>query len=143
MIEIAPLPSSQVEVVTIRMDGDIVDARRAMRELAAPLGFSSAELAMMATAVSELARNILVYAETGEIEISPLEQAHRRGIQVEARDEGPGIADVQLALSDGYSTANSLGLGLPGARRLMDEFEIESQLGVGTVVTLRKWSSRW
>jgi serine/threonine-protein kinase RsbT len=143
VIEIAPLPSSQVEVVTIRMDGDIVDARRAMRELAAPLGFSSAELAMMATAVSELARNILVYAETGEIEISPLEQAHRRGIQVEARDEGPGIADVQLALSDGYSTANSLGLGLPGARRLMDEFEIESQLGVGTVVTLRKWSSRW
>ena len=126
--------------VPIRSDGDIVAARQAVRELAARVGFSPTELTLVATAVSEIARNIVRFAAPGEIVVELLEEP-RPGVQVVARDTGPGIPDVAQALADGYSTYDGLGLGLPGARRLMDEFEVVSEMGRGTTVTMRKWRS--
>jgi len=120
-------------------DTDIVKARQKGRELAAQLGFSSSDLALIATAISELARNIVRYANRGEIILKLAERGERRGIAVIARDEGPGIPSIAQAMQDGYSTSGSLGLGLPGARRLMDEFEIVSKNGAGTTVTVKKW----
>jgi RNA polymerase sigma factor (sigma-70 family) len=124
--------------VPIRVDADIVAARQAARELAAHLGFSRTDLTLIATAVSEVARNIVRFAGQGEIVVELLEQP-RSGVQVVARDTGPGIPDVDRALTDGYSTYDGLGLGLPGARRLMDEFAIVSEMGRGTTVTMTKW----
>ena len=103
------------------------------------LGFPKTDLALIATAISELARNILTYAGEGEIEVALEEAGARRGLLIVARDQGPGIADVALALQDGYSTSRSLGIGLPGVRRLMDEFEVTSELGSGTQVRATKW----
>ena len=128
------------ETVLIRTDADIVEARRCMRDLAKPLELSSGDLAMVATAVSELARNILVYAGGGTIDLSLIDQNSHRGVLVVAQDEGPGIADIELAMQDGYSTSNGLGLGLPGSDRLMDEFDLVSEVGVGTTVTAKKWA---
>lgn len=125
--------------VPIGHETDIVTARQKGRELAAGSGFPSTEQTLIATAISEVARNIVVYARRGEIVLAPLELRGRRGILVVARDQGPGIADIELAMRDGYSTGKSLGMGLPGTRRLMDEFELTSTLGQGTTVTLRKW----
>jgi serine/threonine-protein kinase RsbT len=125
--------------VVIARDGDIVEARRKGRELAQQIGFSGSDLTIIATAISEIARNIVVYADRGEISLSVADNGGRRGILVIARDEGPGIPDIERAMRDGYSTGNSLGLGLPGARRLMDDFEIISAVGEGTTVTMRKW----
>jgi len=127
-------------IVPVQRDADIVAARQQGRELAAAAGVTGSELTMVATAISEVARNILLYAEKGEIVIEVEEQGGRRGVCVVARDAGPGIADIDLAMRDGYSTGKSLGLGLPGARRLMDEFGITSELGKGTTVTMRKWA---
>jgi serine/threonine-protein kinase RsbT len=124
--------------VPIRADSDIVAARQAARELASRLGFSRTDLTLIATAVSEMARNIVRFAHSGEIVVELLEQP-RRGVQVVARDTGPGIPDVEQALLDGYSTYHGLGLGLPGARRLMDQFEVVSVVGRGTTVTMTKW----
>jgi serine/threonine-protein kinase RsbT len=126
------------EHVPIERDGDVVLARQKGRGLAASCGFSNTEQTLIALAISELARNIVSYARRGEVSMSLLD-GERRGIEVIARDEGPGIADIELALRDGYSTSKSLGLGLPGTRRVMDEFHIESTLGAGTTVTIRKW----
>jgi serine/threonine-protein kinase RsbT len=129
-----------VEVsIPIESELDIVVARRQGRELAASLGFSSAEQTLLATAISEVARNIVTFAARGVIVLSRLDDAGRQGIMVVARDQGPGIADVAAAMRDGYTTRNSLGAGLPGARRLVDEFELVSTLDVGTTVTLKKW----
>jgi serine/threonine-protein kinase RsbT len=125
--------------VAIANDGDIVTARQKGRELAARLGFSGSDLTVIATAISEIARNIVVYAQCGEVQLGIEELEARRGILVVARDAGPGIPDIEQAMCDGYSTTNSLGLGLPGARRLMDDFEILSKAGEGTTVTMRKW----
>lgn len=125
--------------VPVNSDTDIVEARRLGRILASKLGFSSSDLAMIATAISELARNIVVYARGGEIILKLVEDQSRRGIVVIAADRGPGIVDVARALQVGYSTSGSLGLGLPGTRRLMDEFEIASVIGKGTTVTVKKW----
>jgi len=125
--------------VPVNSDTDIVEARRLGRILASKLGFSSSDLAMIATAISELARNIVVYARGGEIILKLVEDQSRRGIVVIAADRGPGIVDVARALQVGYSTSGSLGLGLPGTRRLMDEFEIASVVGKGTTVTVKKW----
>ena len=94
---------------------------------------------MIATAVSEVARNIVEYAGVGEVLLSVVQNSVRRGLQVVGRDQGPGIADIDQAMQDGYSTSQGLGLGLPGSRRLVDEFHIESKVGLGTIVTLRKW----
>lgn len=125
--------------VPIEHERDIVIARQKGRELAARSGLSRTEQTLVATAISEVARNIIVYAVRGEVVLAPLRADGRRGVLVVARDEGPGIANPALAMRDGYSTARSLGMGLPGARRLMDEFELTSALGKGTTVVMRKW----
>jgi serine/threonine-protein kinase RsbT len=124
--------------IPISGDADVVKARQAARELAARLGFSNTDLTILATAVSEVTRNIVRFAGTGEVVIE-LVEAPRRGLRVVARDTGPGIPDLEQALTDGYSTCEGLGLGLPGARRLMDEFAVASEPGRGTTVTMAKW----
>lgn len=124
--------------IPIHTDADIVAARQAARDMATHLGFSRTELTLIATAVSEVARNIVRFAGAGEITVEVLKQSPR-GVRVVARDTGPGIPDVHQALTDGFSTYNGLGLGLPGARRLMDEFAVVSELGRGTTVTMTKW----
>jgi serine/threonine-protein kinase RsbT len=126
--------------IPIASDRDIVTARQEGRRLASALNFSSSDLTVIAVAISEVARNILAYAGAGEVALRLVEKSGRRGIQVVADDKGPGIGDIGQALEDGFSTSGSLGLGLPGVRRLMDEFEIRSELGRGTTVTLRKWA---
>jgi serine/threonine-protein kinase RsbT len=125
--------------VAIRSDQDIVGARQKGRTLAVELGFSSADATLIATAISELARNIVSYARRGEIKLHRIQNSVRQGIMVIASDQGPGILDVAQALRDGFSTSGSLGLGLPGVRRLMDEFEIASKPGQGTTVMVKKW----
>lgn len=125
--------------MSIDCDADIVAARQKGRELAAQCGFQTTDLAVIATAISELARNIVRYAVHGEIVLRLVEADGRRGVEVEANDDGPGIPDLALALQDGYSTSGGLGLGLPGTRRLMDDFELKSDYGKGTKVTVRRW----
>jgi serine/threonine-protein kinase RsbT len=127
--------------IPISTDTDIVTARQKGREVAAEAGFQFTDLAIVATAISELARNIVRYAKRGEIIIGPAESSGRRGIRVVARDDGPGIRNLEQAMQEGYSTSGSLGLGLPGVRRLMDAFDIASKVGQGTVVTIEKWRS--
>src|SRR5207244_9473159 len=112
--------------VPIRSEADILAARQQGRRLGTQLGFSSGDLALITTAISEVARNIVIYAKTGEIVLGPIQRGRQRGIVVIARDQGPGIPDIGLAMQDGYSTGKTLGLGLPGAMRLMDEFSIVS-----------------
>jgi serine/threonine-protein kinase RsbT len=126
--------------ISIGIDSDIVTARQEGRRLASALNFSTSDLTVIAAAISEVARNIVAYAGRGEVCICMVERNGRRGVSIIARDEGPGIPNIALALEDGYSTSGSLGLGLPGARRLMDEFEVQSELGKGTVITMRKWA---
>jgi serine/threonine-protein kinase RsbT len=111
-----------------------------MRDIAQPLELSSGDIAMVATAVSELARNILVYAGGGTIDLSLIQEDSHRGMLVIAQDEGPGIENVELAMRDGYSTSNGLGVGLPGTDRLMDEFDLVSKVGVGTTIKAKKWA---
>ncbi|OLD58562.1 MAG: ATP-binding protein [Candidatus Rokuibacteriota bacterium] len=125
--------------VSIDCDADIVAARQKGRELASHCGFPSTDLAVVATAISELARNIVRYAVRGEVTLRLVDNNGKRGIEVVAADDGPGIPDIGLAMQDGYSTSGGLGLGLPGTRRLMDEFEITSDFGKGTTVTVRRW----
>ena len=124
--------------VLIRTDQDIVTARQKGRSLAAEVTFSKLEATLIATAISELAWNIVTHAKEGEIRLKVL-KGSRCGIQVVAHDEGPGIADVEQALRDGFSTSGSLGMGLPGVRRLVDEFHIVSERNHGTTVTVSKW----
>ncbi|PYX71524.1 MAG: ATP-binding protein [Acidobacteria bacterium] len=135
---ISPPAADEVRI-PISCDVDIVKARQAGRRLAEDVGFVFTELALIATAISELARNIVRYAKSGEIAIRPITNSARRGIQIVALDRGPGIRDVEQALQIGFSTAGGLGLGLPGVRRLMDEFDIQSKLGQGTTVRITKW----
>jgi serine/threonine-protein kinase RsbT len=125
--------------VAINSDQDIVLARQKGRAMAIELGFSSGDATLIATAISELARNILSYAGEGKIVLKAMQGSNLAGMLIAALDEGPGIPDVQQALRDGFSTSGSLGIGLPGVRRLMDEFEITSQPGRGTTVTVKKW----
>ena len=126
-------------VVPIRADVDVVIARQRARSLISSLRFSSSELTLVATAISEVARNIVSYAGQGEIVLRIANRGQRRGLVVIARDQGPGIADIDRAMEDGYSTSRGLGLGLPGSKRLMDEFELVSEVGKGTVITMVKW----
>jgi serine/threonine-protein kinase RsbT len=125
--------------VAIRSGTDIVTARQQGRELAATLDFSRGDLALVATAISEVARNIVSYAGEGEILLSIIEEDGRQGILIVASDRGPGIEDVDEAMRDGYSSGGSLGLGLPGSRRIMDDFQIRSKVGEGTTVTMKKF----
>jgi serine/threonine-protein kinase RsbT len=128
--------------VAIASDSDVVAARREARALAAELNFTSTDVTLLATAISEIARNITTYAGEGEIVLSVVHHDDRAGIRVEARDHGPGIRDVQRAMEDGYSTGSGMGLGLPGARRLTDEFSIDSRPGRGTTVVMVKWGRK-
>lgn len=123
----------------IACDRDVVSARQSGRSLAGDIGFSRPDQALIATAISELARNIVNYAGRGEMELTTVSSGGRKGIRIVARDSGPGIADIQDAMSDGFSTGNSLGLGLPGTKRIVDEFEIASVPGEGVTVTATKW----
>ena len=125
--------------ISIESELDIVTARQKGRELAAGLGFSGTDQTLLATAISEVARNIVSYAGRGEIVFTSLNEDGRPGIMVVAQDQGPGISNVEQAMRDGYSTGNSLGVGLPGTRRLVDDFALASTPGVGTTVTLKKW----
>jgi serine/threonine-protein kinase RsbT len=125
--------------VAIASDKDVVHARQTGRELAARAGFSSGDQTVIAAAISEVARNVLMYARQGEILISVVMNGDHSGVMIVAHDQGPGIPDIERAMRDGYSTSGGLGLGLPGAKRLMDEFEIVSALQQGTTVTMRKW----
>lgn len=128
----------EIEVL-IEREEDVIVARSKGRELAKEMGFGVVDQARIPTAISELARNILVHAGSGVIRIREIEAGSRRGMEIAAEDHGPGIEDVELALTEGYTTSTGLGLGLPGAKRLTDEMEIRSKIGEGTVVVARKW----
>ncbi len=132
------MSAEEVEVA-ISSDQDIVLARQKGRAMAIELGFSTGDATLIATAISELARNILSYARRGEITLKIVRASSRQAITIIASDSGPGIRDIRQAMRDGFSTSGSLGLGLPGVRRLMDEFEIVSEPGRGTIVTVKKW----
>jgi serine/threonine-protein kinase RsbT len=125
--------------LSIAADVDVVQARQRGRELASEAGFSNGDQTVIAAAISEIARNIVNYAKRGEITLRLVANGDRHGVVVVAEDHGPGIVDVAQAMQDGYTTSGGLGLGLPGARRLMDEFEIHSVVGRGTTVTMTKW----
>jgi serine/threonine-protein kinase RsbT len=125
--------------VPINSDTDIVTARQQGRALAQRVGFNGTDLTVISTAISEVARNIVDYALPGEIVLQWIQKEAKVGIVVIARDQGPGISDVPLAMQDGYTTGKGLGLGLPGTRRLMDEFELVSVVGEGTTITAKKW----
>jgi serine/threonine-protein kinase RsbT len=135
----AAIPEDVEEDLDIRSDADIVTARRRGRLLAERSGFSTTDQVLITTAISELARNILLYARGGRIVLRQVVNHEIHGVTVIATDEGPGIPDVDRAMEPGYSTSSSLGLGLPGVKRLMDEMSIETQVGVGTTVTATKW----
>ena len=126
--------------MTLREDADVVMARARARELALREGFPENRAAAIATAVSEVAWNIVLHAGVGEILVGVADEGGRRGIVVIARDEEPGIRDVAGAMEDGWSTSRGLGLGLPSARRLMDEFTLVSAIGTGTTITMKKWA---
>ncbi len=130
---------AQPKAAVIRSDLDIVIARTMARDTAKALGFGAIDQARIATAVSELARNIFLYAGTGSVTVRELEKGGRKGIEIVCEDQGPGIADMELSMQDGYTTSRGMGMGLPGAKRLMDEFDVQTQLGVGTTIICRKW----
>ena len=128
--------------VPITADTDLVPARAQGRALAVELGFSRTDATLIATAISEVARNIVVHVGRGELILKPLYEDNRYGLVVIARDAGPGIRDVETALEHGNASRGGLGLGLPGTRRLMDEFQVVSEPGNGTTVTMTKWRTR-
>jgi len=132
--------TAKVEIhVPINSDSDIVTARQQGRALAKQAGFGDTDLTVISTAISEVARNIVEHAISGEIILSITNNGGNPGLIVIARDDGPGIANISLAMQDGFSSGKGLGLGLPGTRRLMDEFEITSEPGSGTTVVMKKW----
>ena len=125
--------------VPINSAVDIVTARQKGRALATRLGFAGSDLTLIATAISEVARNIVDHAEQGEVILTVLNHSEKQGIKIIAQDHGPGISNVPQAMQYGYSTRKGLGVGLPGAKWLMDEFNIDSKVGHGTIVTMKKW----
>jgi serine/threonine-protein kinase RsbT len=125
--------------VPIEREEDVVIARQKGRELAAQTGFSNTDRTIIALAISEIARNIISYAHRGKVTMCQIHDGLRSGISIVAEDEGPGIPDIELAMRDGYSTAKSLGVGLPGTKRIMDEFELTSVVGKGTTVRMKRW----
>ena len=125
--------------IPIEDNDDIVRVRARVRDAAERAGFSHIDQVRLVTAASELARNIRLYAERGMVEITRVENQNRRGLLIKFEDRGPGIADIKLAMTDGYTTSRGLGKGLPGSRRLVDDFEIESVPGEGTTVRITKW----
>ena len=127
------------ERVTVTSDQDVVRVRQLVRTVAVSVQLSLVDQTKLVTAASELARNTLVYGGGGTVEVSRVDNGRRAGIRILFADHGPGIADVDLALTDGYTTGGGLGLGLSGARRLVDEFEIDTAVGEGTRITVTKW----
>lgn len=125
--------------VNIRQEWDIVGARQLGREKAKELGFGTVDQARIATAISELARNIYLYAGTGKVSFETTEKMGKKGLKIIAVDEGPGIRDISQVMQDGYTTSGGLGAGLPGVKRLMDYFEIHSEQGEGTEIEVIKW----
>ena len=135
------MADEHASVIPIESDADVVTARQRARRMAGELELTSTDQTLLATAISEVARNITTYAVRGEVQLSIVrDDAGRKGIQVIARDDGPGIENLELALQDGYTSGGGLGLGLPGARRLVDDFHIETAPGQGTKVTLVMWA---
>ena len=133
-------PSVEEQCIPVKTDLDIVSARVEGRSLARDMGFGTIDQARIATAISELARNVILYAPEGRVTVRAIVSGDGgQGIEVVCEDDGPGIANVELVMQDGYSTSSGLGMGLPGTERLMDEFKIETKLGIGTKVTVRKW----
>ena len=126
--------------VSICSSADIVSARKEARALALQAGFSFCDSTLITAAISEIARNVLEYAQQGEVTISLLKNGTKAGVKIVVNDRGPGIADIGEVMKDGYSTRQGMGIGLPGTKRLMDEFEIRSRPGVGTTVTMKKWN---
>lgn len=133
MLDIEP------QVIEVQAERDIVTARSTARQIAVSLGFGAIDQSRIATAVSELTRNIVRYATDGRGQVTVRGTQDRPGIEVIVSDEGPGIADLDLVMQDGYTSGGGMGLGLPGTKRLMDEMQIESQPGRGTTITIRKW----
>ena len=133
------MPTIGTETFPLRRPEDVVLIRQHVRSRAIEQGFQLVDQTKLVTAASELARNTLNYGGGGTVTIDRLEQAGRRGVRLTFEDQGPGIADIELALKDGYTSGSGLGLGLGGARRLANEFSIESTLGVGTRVTIARW----
>ncbi len=132
--------TAMTDRVDVRTDQDVVRVRQLVRTVAVAVKLSLVDQTKLVTAASELARNTLVYGGGGGAEVSTVESGRRRGVRIVFSDDGPGIADLDLALTDGYTTGGGLGLGLPGARRLVDEFDIQTAPGEGTTVTLVKWN---
>jgi serine/threonine-protein kinase RsbT len=126
--------------VTIQSQADVVAAREQARALAVEAGFSVCDSTLITTAISEMTRNILEFARRGEITIALLKNGSKSGLQIVASDEGPGIEDIARVMKDGYSSCKGMGIGLPGTKRLMDEFEIRSKVGTGTTITMMKWN---
>lgn len=125
--------------VSVSSETGVVAARQAGRSLSEQIGFSSTQQTLVATAISEIARNMIQYAGAGEILMRVVDEPEKRGLEVTATDNGPGIPNIEKAMADGYTTGGGMGLGLSGARRLMDEFEIHSKLNEGTVIIMKKW----
>jgi serine/threonine-protein kinase RsbT len=125
--------------IQIVSEPDAIIARQKGREIAKKLGFSVVDQTRIAISISELARNILLYADRGTIVIEALEEADRIGIGIRAVDQGPGIPDPDMAMIDGFTTSGGLGMGLPGTKRLMDDFDLQTSVGKGTAVTIHKW----
>jgi serine/threonine-protein kinase RsbT len=135
------MPVLKTETMPLRDSDDVVRARQAVRAAAAEQGFNLVEQTKLVTAASELARNVVTHGRGGELRIEVVNDGHRLGVRLAFEDHGPGIADIQLALKDGYTTSGGLGLGLGGARRLSNEFQIESQPNQGTRVVMVRWKS--
>lgn len=131
--------SDQTQSIEVRSDQDVVRVRQLVRTTAVGVKLSLVDQTKLVTAASELARNTLVYGGGGTVEVDQVENGHRRGIRIVFADHGPGIDDLELAFTDGYTTGSGLGLGLSGARRLVDEFEIDTAPGQGTSITVTKW----
>jgi serine/threonine-protein kinase RsbT len=128
------------ETLVISTDEDVVRVRQLTRTVAVKVKLSLVDQTKLVTAASELARNTLVYGGGGTAEVTVVDNGRRRGVRIVFSDQGPGIADLNLALTDGYTTGGGMGLGLSGSRRLVDEFDIETAVGEGTRITVTKWS---
>ncbi|MDX1952903.1 MAG: anti-sigma regulatory factor [Verrucomicrobiota bacterium] len=133
------MPLVKTESAKLAAESDIVRARQMVRQWATEMGFSLVDQTKIVTAASELARNTIIYGKGGVMTLEWLTEGNRRGLRLIFEDQGPGIGDIELALKDGYSTGNGLGLGLSGARRLSNEFQIESKPGEGTRVVIARW----
>jgi len=135
------MPVLKADILPVRTDQDVVMARQAVRRLTKELGFSLVDQTKMVTAASELARNTLTHGHGGEMHYELVQDGDRQGLRLSFVDEGPGIANLTLAMTDGWTSGNGLGMGLSGTKRLVNDFHIESQLGHGTRVTITRWRS--